>query len=111
MPCDTVKDVPEPVRRKQIDIALERLEKALAQGKVTLRIGENGAIVFDGWGKSSRDYVTDVCAYRHLTTKRSWELRKAVAKAETVAGRKVSAGAVASGVHSHDGGKSWNSGH
>lgn len=111
MPCDTVKNVEPIVRRKQIDVALERLEKFLAEGKVTVKVGQNGAIVFDGWGKESRNFVTDVCAYRMLTTRSSWELRKAVAKAESVAGRKVSMAAVGSGIHSHDGGKSWNPGH
>lgn len=37
----------------------------------------------------------------------SWELRQAVARAEAQQGRKVNAHAVASGLHSHDGGKNW----
>lgn len=111
MPCDTVRNVEPVVRKKQIEVALERLEKALAMGKVTVKVGANGAIVFNGWGKDDRNFVTDVCAFRKLTAKGSWELRRAVAKAEAIAGRKVNVAAVGAGIHSHDGGKTWNSGH
>jgi hypothetical protein len=55
--------------------------------------------------------VTDVCAYRTLTASNSWALRQAVAKAEQLAGRKVSAAQVAAGTHSHDGGKTFGPGH
>ena len=99
-------------RVKAIDVALKRLEQYLTQGKVQIGISPvNGAITFKGWATGERDDVTDVCAYRTLASQNSWALRQAVAKAEAMSGRKVNALAVAAGVHSHDGGKTWDPGH
>ena len=113
MPCDTVLREGQTLasRVKAIDVALKRLETYLTQGKVTIGIAPNGAITFKGWQVGERDDVTDVCAYRTLSSQSSWALRQAVAKAEALSGRKVNAHAVASGHHSHDGGKTWHKGH
>ena len=45
---------------------------------------------------------------RRLSAKGSESLRRAVARAEALAGRKADARAIASGVHSHDGGRTWD---
>ena len=108
MPCDSVRLTPEQtqaMRDEEIDDSLRRLEASLATGKVAIGISSDGAIVFEGW--EDRDGVTDVCAYMKLTADGSFELATAVAMAETAAGVTVNAGVVASGVHSHDGGKTW----
>lgn len=113
MPCDTNLKQGETLamRGEKIKKALTKLEAALTTGKAKLKVGANGAIAFEGWKPEERDDVTDVCAYRTLTAQNSWALRQAVAKAEQLAGRKVSASAVAAGTHSHDGGLTWNKGH
>lgn len=96
-------------RMSQVDRALKRLETYLQTGSVKVKVGSNGAIVFAGW--ADRDGLSDVCAYRSLAASSSSTLRMAVARAEALAGRKVDARAVAAGVHSHDGGSTWNGGH
>ena len=113
MPCDTVRRVGQTLeqRVKAIDVALKRLEQYLTTGKVSITIGTTGAIAFKGWTGAERDDITDVCAYRTLTAASSWALKQAVARAEALSGRKVNAKAVAAGVHSHDGGKTWDKGH
>lgn len=111
MPCDTVLKPRQSLeeRNNQVKAALRRLEEALKGGTVKVNIGPNGAVAFQGW--KDRDDVSDVCAYRTLTAEGSWELRQAVARAEAMTGRKVNPNAVASGTHSHDGGKTWHKGH
>lgn len=112
MPCDTVKTNETPAQRQAaVKKALTRLETALTLNQAKVTIGPNGAVAFTGWKPDERDGVTDVCAYRTLTAQGSWALRQAVARAEGMAGRKVNPNAVAAGVHSHDGGKTWNPGH
>jgi hypothetical protein len=112
MPCDTIKrNVTPEVRKVEIEDALKRLEDALTRGQVKVVIGSNGAVALNGWTAESRDMVTDVCAVRRLLGKGSWPLRQAIAKAEALGGRKMNIQAVASGIHSHDGGITWNSGH
>lgn len=113
MPCDTIlrEGITLEQRVKAIDVALKRLEQYLTQGKVTIGIAPNGAIAFKGWNVGERDDVSDVCAYRTLASQNSWALRQAVARAETLSGRKVNPRAVAAGHHSHDGGKTWHGGH
>lgn len=111
MPCDTRLREGQTLvdRNAQVKRALARLEAALKGGAVKVNIGSNGAIAFTGW--KDRDDVSDVCAYRTLTAGNSWELRQAVAKAEAMQGRKVNPHAVGAGIHSHDGGKTWDKGH
>lgn len=113
MPCDTQLQEGQTLaqRNSQISQALQRLEAALQSGEVKVTISPTGALAFAGWTASARNRVTDVCAYRTLTASGSWALRQAVAKAEGLSGRKVNVNAVASGVHSHDGGKTWHKGH
>lgn len=113
MPCDSIRSEGETLeqRNETVKKALTRLELALTQGRVKVRIGVNGAVAFEGWKPDDRDDVTDVCAYRTLTSQNSAALRVAVARAESLQGRKVNPHAVAAGTHSHDGGKSWHKGH
>lgn len=113
MPCDTY--IPQnmtPVQRKaQIEEAIERLNKAIEKGQVTLVVDKaSGSVGFKGdWGE--RNGVTDNCAYRKLSLKGSFAFKQALQKAEIAAGRKVNEKAVAAGVHTHDDGKTWHPGH
>jgi len=107
MPCLSTLNPGQTLqqRNQQVDRALRRLEQYLQTGSVRINIGQNGAVNFAGW--RDRDGVSDVCAYRSLAATNSWALRQAVARAEAQQGRRVNAQAVASGLHSHDGGKTW----
>ena len=107
MPCDTRlrSNQTLPQRMAEVESALERLKRYLATGSVRVNIGSNGAIMFNGW--NDRDDVTDVCAYRSLSATNSFELKKAVQRAEATSGRKVNPTAIAAGMHSHDG-KTWS---
>src|SRR5262245_59132806 len=108
MPCDTIwkKDQTLEDRNREVKQALRRLEQALTEGRVQVRIAPNGAIAFAGW--ADRDDVTDACAYRCLTAEGSSALRMAVARAQVASGRQVNPQAVAAGHHSHDGGTTWS---
>jgi hypothetical protein len=110
MPCDSVPQTPEWLR--QTEDALRRLAASLESGSVSLVIDRaSGSIAFKGWESAQRGGLTDLCAYRRLLSENSWPLRLALARAEQAAGRGVNPLAVGSGVHSHDGGASWSSGH
>ncbi len=109
MPCESLRNGQSKKERdRDVKVALARLETYLKNGQVSLGIGTNGAIVFRGWDKTARNGVSDVCAYRKLAIAGSWELKQAQARAELLTGRKVDAKLVASGLHSHDGGKTWS---
>lgn len=104
MPCDSNPNLTAPQKAEQVS-ALARLERGLALGTVTVKIGQSGAIAFAGWKDNAG--LADVCAYRRLTAGNSPALRKALARAEVTSGRKVNAQAIAAGMHSHDQGKTW----
>jgi hypothetical protein len=105
MPCETYNSSPQ--RKATVKSAIERLAAALAAGTVTVAIGPQGAIAFKGWAGLDRVGVADVCAYRRLVAENSPALRRAVARAEVMSGRKVDAQAIAAGMHSHDDGRTW----
>jgi hypothetical protein len=112
MPCDSRPRNPQQTiqeRMLEADRALKRLEAKLAAYLVKVTIGANGAVAFSGW--TDRDGISDVCAYRSLSSSGSSALRMAVARAEAMSGRKIDPRAVAAGVHSHDSGHTWNKGH
>lgn len=103
MPCDTKLREGQTLeqRGEQIKRALKRLEQKLSSGQVRVAIAQNGAVAFAGW--ADRDDVSDVCAYRVLSSEGSSALRMAVARAQAISGRQVSPQAVASGWHTHNG--------
>lgn len=103
MPCDS--QAREPVQVMKMASALDKLQKALALGEVKVTISPRGAVAFKGW--QGRAGFSDLCAYRKLTARNSPELRRAVARAEVSAGRKIDPQAIAAGEHSHDGGEHW----
>lgn len=113
MPCDTRVIIGETKeqRKENIKKALTRLEAALTSGQAKVVVGPRGEVAFQGWKKEERDDVTDVCAIRTLTSSGSWAFRQALAKAEALAGRKMSQAQVSAGTHSHDDGRTWSPGH
>jgi hypothetical protein len=92
-------------RQEETSKALKRLEMSLMTGKVTITIGPNGAISFANW--RDRDDLSDVCAYRVLQAQGSHALKVAVQAAERKSGRKVNAGTIAAGYHTHNAGRTW----
>jgi len=99
----------EEERREEVDKALSDLSAEIEAGRVRIIIGPNGAVAFAGW--EGRKRLSDVCAFRRLSAEGCWPLQRAVAAAEMQSGRKVNLAAVGSGVHSHDGGRTWSPGH
>ena len=111
MPCDTaIQNLPALERgaaEERQKAALARLDAALQGGTVKVVIGASGSVAFRGLWRS--DGVTDLCAFRRLQASNSPALRKALNRAEVIAGRTVDAKAISAGVHSHDGGRTWGS--
>lgn len=107
MACDTVRKPNQTLleRASEVERALRRLRAQLLSGAVRVKVAPNGAIAFVGW--NDRDGLTDACSFRVLSYQNSYELKQAVQRAETLAGRKVDPRAVLAGHHSHDGGKTW----
>jgi hypothetical protein len=110
MPCDTKLKQGQTIqqRAEEVRAATARLAADLAAGRVKPKVGANGAVVFEGWAAQSRDNVTDNCAYRRLMAGTSTLAKLAIQRAEQLAGRSVDRRVVNSGVHSHDGGKTWH---
>lgn len=103
MPCITAPTLTQQQRAAQA-AALRRLQAALGAGTVRVIVGRSGGITFAGW--NDREGVSDVCAYRALAG--SAELRRAVMRAEALSGNRMDQRAIASGLHSHDGGATWS---
>ena len=103
MPCDTLA-----IAEEQKAEILNTLERLLEKRRVEIEIGRSGSIAFKGWNPRERGGMTDLCSYRKLAQKGSFQLKRAIQRAEVRAGRKLSRKAIAAGTHSHDGGASWN---
>jgi len=103
MPCLTQPALTPSAKQRQRE-ALDRLQRALAAGTVTVNVGRSGAIAFAGW--RDNEGISDICAYRALAN--TPELRRALFKAEAASGNRLDPRAIASGLHSHDGGASWS---
>lgn len=110
MPCDTVARL-TPAQIKAQENAQAVLARKLAAGQVSVVVSPQGAVAFRGWIAEERAGLTDLCAYRKLSASNSPELRRALARAEALAGRKVDQRLINAGVHSHDGGHTFNPGH
>lgn len=114
MPCDTWTKPNQTLdeRKKEVARVIYDINSLIAVGKVKPIVDKKtGAIAFDGLKDEIRDRVTDACIYRRLMVTGSTLTKNAIARAEQIAGRSVNKQVVAQGVHSHDGGKTWHSGH
>jgi hypothetical protein len=105
MPCITQPNLTPAQKLAQVD-ALKRLQAAVGAGTVQLVVARNGGVAFKGWAAEQREGVSDLCAYRVLAN--TPELRRALARAEVASGNRMDPRALASGLHSHDGGSTWS---
>ena len=111
MACDT-RTLPGQTlsqRKEEVLAAVTRLNSLLAAGAVKPVISREGAIAFAGWLEADRGRVSDACAYRRLMAIGGSLAKAKIAAAEAASGLTVNKQTVASGLHSHDSGKSWHS--
>ena len=110
MPCDSrpfrVGQTLEQ-RKTQVREAINAIDALLKKRNARPVVGPQGAITFVGISDDVRSGITDACIYRRIMSTGSALARAEIARAEAMSGRKVNPQAVASGVHSHDGGHSW----
>lgn len=113
MPCDTKLKAKQTIQQRAEEVrrAVARISQGLTSGRVKAKVGPQGAVAFDGITAEERDGITDACAYRRLMVTGSALAKAAIARAEQIAGRSIDRQALAHGHHSHDGGKTWQSGH
>lgn len=113
MPCDTRlrKNQTISERKTEVLAAVARIVKGLVSGRIRAQVGPQGAVAFSGVTNEERDGVTDACAYRRIMATGSSLAKAQIARAEQLAGRAIDKKVVGHGVHSHDGGRSWHSGH
>jgi hypothetical protein len=105
-PRQTISERAEEVRK-----SVQNLGRDLASGRIKVVVSRDGGVAFPGWADQDRDGVTDACAYRRIMSSGSPTEKLAIAKAEQTSGRSINKQAVAQGLHSHDGGKTWHRGH
>lgn len=103
MPCTTRRLTANLSQQRQAD--LDKLRAGLRSKQVSVVIGKGGSLAFKGW---SSPLAADLCAYRQLLGENNLDLRLAIAKAEALAGARLNPTAIASGLHSHDGGATWS---
>lgn len=110
MPCDTQLKKGQTIAERALEVrkAGQEIDRLLSAGRVGVKIGPQGAVTFIGIPDDVRSGITDACVYRRIMTSGSHSARQAIAKAEQLAGRAVDKKAVATGIHSHDGGKTWH---
>lgn len=113
MPCWNTFRKGQTLTERKVEVkkALTRLEQLIASRKVTVKVGPQGAVAFAGWTEEDRGRITDTCAYRQIMSTGGALARAEIARAEQMAGRTVNKQAVAQGVHSHDGGRTFHPGH
>lgn len=91
-----VKDVDSLIASKKIKVVVDK---------------RTGAVAFQGLDDTIRDGATDACIVRRLMSTGSSLTKMAILQAEQLAGRSIDKQTLAAGVHSHDGGTTWHSGH
>jgi hypothetical protein len=105
MPCTTNPNL--TVEKKELQRgALARLQAAIGAGTVQVVVAaRTGAFALRGWKDEDREGVSDLCAYRALIN--TPEMRRAIVRAQAITGTPIDQRAIAAGVHSHDGGRTW----
>lgn len=105
MVCDTRLKPRQTIQQRAQEVreAVTRLSAAIASGRVKVRVGPQGAVAFEGWDATSRDGITDNCAYRRIMSTGNAMAQMHIARAEQLAGRSIDKQAVAQGLHTHDG--------
>ena len=110
MPCDRKLKAGQSIQQRADEIrrAVERMSAKLASGAARVVIGPKGSIAFSGISDEERDGVTDACAYRRLMVSGSALAKAAISRAELLSGTAVNRQTLATGMHSHDGGRTWH---
>ena|SRR5712691_1250477 len=113
MPCEGTRNRGQTSNQRIAEVTAikKRTESLVAAGRVKVRVGLQGAVVFDGLTNEERDGVTDACLYRYIAVRGSALARMKIAQAEQLSGRVVDRKVIAQGIHSHDGGATWHDGH
>lgn len=113
MACETQTKPRQTIsqRADEVQRTIVALDALMKKRIVKVTVGPQGAVTFTGWSDKDRDGVTDACAYRRLMVSGSALAKMEIARAEQLAGRSVDRRVLASGTHSHDGGRTWGSGH
>lgn len=110
MPCESMTRRGQSIRQriKEVDKVAERVSALLSTGRVTVKIGPQGAVVFVGLSATERDDVTDACIYRRILATGGALARQKIRQAEILSGRSIDKKMIAQGAHSHDGGATWH---
>jgi|SRR5215468_7217911 len=114
MACETMLKPRQTIQQRAAEVraAVVRLAQGLASKRITLVIDPvSGAPAFAGWDATSRDGVSDLCAFRTIAKTGAPMFLELVKQAQALAGRSLDKQAIAQGIHSHDGGKTWHGGH
>jgi len=112
MPCDTRMKRNQSIsqRKAEVDQVVKDVNSLLSSGKIKVVVDKKtGAVAFDGIDPNLRDDVTDACIFRRIMVSGSSLAKAKIMQAEMLAGRQINRQAVAQGVHSHDGGRTWGS--
>lgn len=112
MPCESrYTNIRQTQAERDAEIAavVEAVTAALAAQRVELRIGQEGAAALNWLAGEALDMrgVTDGCVLLRLMNDNSMAFQEALAMAELQAGQKLNIAAIESGLHSHDGGRTW----
>ena len=111
MACDTRLKPRQTIQQRAAEVraAVVRLAQGLAAKRITLVIDPvTGAPAFANWDDTSRDGVTDLCAFRTIARTGSPMFIELVKQAQALAGRSLDKQAMAQGIHSHDNGVTWH---
>lgn len=113
MACDTQLKPQQTIQERAAEVraVVAKVAAALAAGTIKPVIGSTGGIAFDGLKAADRDGVTDACIYRRIMATGSALAKAAITRQEQISGRSVNRQAIAQGLHSHNGGRSWHNGH
>ena len=99
-------------RKSQVKQVIATLDALLKKNRAKVAVDKRtGAVAFTGISDEEKGGVSDACAYRLLMATGSVLAKQAIVRAEQLAGRGVSRQALTTGVHSHDGGQTWDAGH
>lgn len=114
MPCDTRLKPRQTIQQRANEVreAAARAGLLLIKRKVKAIVDKKtGAVAFEGLSDEDRDGLTDACIYRRIMATGTSLAKAELARAEQMAGRPINKQAVAQGIHSHDGGQTWDNGH
>lgn len=113
MACETMRAPQQTLAERiaEVRAVLGLVDRGLLKRKIKPVVGKNGAITFTGLAAEDRRSVSDACIYRRIMATGSSLAKAEIARAEQIAGRGVDRKQLTAGVHSHDGGATWDGRH